>query len=144
MRFNTSMASWCISGLPGDPSDASPDIFRERSRFLDARCEKIGRNPSDIDRIWTGHVIIADDKSTANKRIDFVRDKIAKTVDRGEMNVDPDHMIRTFIHGTPEDCLNQMNELCKAGATNFVLYFDDFPKTEELELFSKTVLPKLQ
>lgn len=135
---------WCISGLPGDPSDASPEVFRERSQFLDARCEKIGRKSSEIDRIWTGHVIIAEEAVLARKRIEFVRDKIAKAVDSGEMiKVDPDHMVRTFVRGTPAECLGQMKDLCDAGATNFVLYFDDFPETNGPELFSKTVLSRL-
>ncbi len=135
---------WCVSSLPGDPSDASPDVFRKRSRYLDSCCEKIGRNPKEIERIWTGHVIMADDSKTAHERVDFVRDKISRSVDRGEMlKVDPDRMIETFIRGTPPECFTQMKELCKAGANNFVLYFDDFPKTESLELFSREVMSKL-
>jgi len=135
---------WCISGLPGDPSDATPDVFKKRSEYLDKCCEKIGRSPDEIDRIWTGHVIIADDVVAARRRIEFVRDKIARAVDSGQMmKVDPDRMIQSFVRGTPIDCFSQMKELCIAGAINFVLYFDDFPETAGLELFSRTVLPRL-
>ena len=135
---------WCISGLPGDPSDATPDAFRKRSEYLDRCCEKIGRNPQEIDRIWTGHVIIAADNAAAKRRVEFVRDKITRAVDSGEMmKVDPDHMIQSFVRGTPAECLSQMKELCSAGASNFVLYFDDFPGTGGLELFSSSVLPRL-
>ncbi|MDA4129826.1 MAG: LLM class flavin-dependent oxidoreductase, partial [Thaumarchaeota archaeon] len=135
---------WCVSSLPGDPSDASPEVFRKRSGYLDSCCSKIGRNPEGIDRIWTGHVIVASDKKTADERISFTRDKIAREVDSGKMlRVDPDAMIGTFIRGTPSDCLSRMEELCDAGATNFVLYFDDFPLTKNTELFSKEVWAKL-
>jgi alkanesulfonate monooxygenase SsuD/methylene tetrahydromethanopterin reductase-like flavin-dependent oxidoreductase (luciferase family) len=59
------------------------------------------------------------------------------------LKVDPDAMIETFIHGTPTQCVSQLMELRKAGANNFVLYFDDFPKTESIELFSKQVWKKI-
>ena len=146
LRLTSELAdAWCIAGSAGSYEDPSPEIFRERSNYIDKCCMELGRNPNEIERITQGHVLLDTDVNRYKKRTEDYKNRIAQAIDSGQMpKVDIDRMVESFIHGSSSECITQMNDLIDAGAEHFILYFVDFPDSRMMELFAKYVIPNVK
>jgi alkanesulfonate monooxygenase SsuD/methylene tetrahydromethanopterin reductase-like flavin-dependent oxidoreductase (luciferase family) len=64
---------------------------------------------------------------------------------QAERRVSPRHaLLATALIGTPTAVRSQARRFVRAGATDLMLGFSDFPETAMLELFAETVLPALR
>jgi alkanesulfonate monooxygenase SsuD/methylene tetrahydromethanopterin reductase-like flavin-dependent oxidoreductase (luciferase family) len=134
--------------------DPSPEVFQEKFAVIARRCKEIGRNPEEIERTWSGHVILDANAQALKNKIADLREKIMMNPEMGgayfqlpsgEMvKVDADYLIERSIHGTPSECVSQLLKLTEAGVDHFILFFWDFPNKQMMNLFSSTVMPHLR
>jgi alkanesulfonate monooxygenase SsuD/methylene tetrahydromethanopterin reductase-like flavin-dependent oxidoreductase (luciferase family) len=109
----------------------TPDEYRHKSNVLRRHCLNVGREPDDIQKSWSGIILIAEDERELNDRIHefksngvLVEDKVAGK----------------HIMGTPEQCLEQVKQYVDAGVTYFILHFLDVWETKPLQLFADNVI----
>ena len=148
LRLTAEVAdSWSIA------DDPSPAVFQEKFSIIKKRCDEIGRNPAEIERTWSGHVILESDPHLLKLKLAELKDKIMMNSDKkgnyfqlpsGEMTkVDADYLIEQSIHGTPNECTLKLRELTEAGVDHFILFFWDYPSKRVMNLFASQVMPNL-
>ena len=48
-----------------------------------------------------------------------------------------------YVSGTPEDCIDKLQQYVDVGIGHFMIRFGDLPDLEAVRLFSKKVIPKI-
>ena len=48
-----------------------------------------------------------------------------------------------WVAGTPEDCVDKLQQYVDLGIGHFMIRFGDLPDLEAVRLFSKKVIPKI-
>jgi len=114
---------WIPEGLP-------PENFASGVAFIKNKAKEFGRDPNKILFAWGGSGI----RNIIAKDEDFAI-KIAEST----LGLLKPHLL-PWIIGSPTQCIKKIESYIKAGATHIVLGFYDFPSTQALKLFSKTIL----
>jgi alkanesulfonate monooxygenase SsuD/methylene tetrahydromethanopterin reductase-like flavin-dependent oxidoreductase (luciferase family) len=104
-----------------------PDVARHKLNVLNQHCEAEGRNFASIRKTWSGPVIIDRDHQAALNRAG----------DRFQDAKPP-------IVGDPSAVAERIAELAELGFDMFQVGFDQFPSTEDMELFIAEVMPRFQ
>jgi len=113
-------------------SSNTQDGFARKVRVLDRYCREVGRDPNTLRKSWAGQIVLAETETEVNR-------KVAKLKPSG-MSLDEYKVAR--IIGTPDECLNQIQDYAERGASYFMFGFPQAEKLEPLELFARTVLAR--
>ncbi len=105
----------------------TPDVARRKLDVLKQHCEAEGRDFAGIRKTWSGPVIIDRDHRAALNRAG----------DRLQQEKPP-------IAGDPAAVAERIAELADLGFDLFQVGFDQFPSTEDMELFIAEVMPRFQ
>jgi alkanesulfonate monooxygenase SsuD/methylene tetrahydromethanopterin reductase-like flavin-dependent oxidoreductase (luciferase family) len=118
-----------------EASYLSPPALAARWRQVRSLLARGHRTPGSLRRSVETDVVIA---RTGGR----VAHALARF--QAERGVNSRHaLLATALIGTPTAVRSQAQRFARAGATDLMLGFSDFPETGMLELFAETVLPAL-
>jgi F420-dependent oxidoreductase-like protein len=111
------------------------DEFVRKSRVLERHCVDIGRDPSSITRTHAPDCRLFDSDGDVRRWLD--------SPDGGGVwkGGDPEVYLRDNLVGTAEQVAEKVQAFVDAGATEFVLWFRDYPATDSLEGMMSAVDP---
>ncbi len=113
----------------------TPEEYKHKLTILETHCSKTHRNPDDIKKSWQGRVIIAESKAQVEEKLYRFQDTrvgVARTASNN-------------IVGTPEQCIQRIQEYEDIGVTQFMLVFPEAPKDlSTLQLFAEKVMPNFK
>ena len=126
-----------FSGMPGE--------FSAKSAILDAHCEDIGRDPSEIVRSANFNVVIGRDEAEVRDRLGWIRDHYTSA------GLPPDVVestVKSFedgpLVGTPEQVIETLRDMERRGMGYAITYFvEQAYDLSGVELFEREVLPAL-
>ena len=126
-----------------DVFNGDTDTLQNKIEVIEDHCETVGRNPSEIEYSWDGHVICTRDEDRLEELLDLMlpiqfEDEY---VDQADIETEEDAR-QYFVMGTPEECAAAIEERIEAGVTKFQGWFIDFPDTQGMELFADEVMPR--
>jgi F420-dependent oxidoreductase-like protein len=109
----------------------SIEKYRRKLEVLQAHCESMGRDSTEIERsCWpAGQIIIGEDGKELEGQIRQIKPRAMKRKDFDELS---------FV-GLPADFEAVLTPYFDLGVSQFMLFFGDLPETSGLRLFSKTV-----
>lgn len=118
------------------------ETLRQKIGVIEDHCETVGRDPEEIDYSWDGHVICTRDKSELNQLLDLMLPIQFEDEYMDQSDIDTEADARDyFIMGTPEECIEAIEQRIHVGVTKFQFWFVDFPSTDGIELFADEVMP---
>jgi len=99
------------------------------------RMRQTGRDPQKLQVAYggSGCALIAEDEEQVRKLAEPLVHEMGKPLDK-----------LTCLIGTPEQCIQRVREYQEAGAQKIVAGFYDFPSTQGLNLFAKSVIPSFR
>ena len=106
--------------------------LRHKLAVLRGHCEAEGTDFEAIQRTWFGNVVIDEDASRAQSRLE----RLAKA-----WQSTPEAMARRALAGTPEAVIDQMNELRDIGFTGFIAMLGRVEDLRATRLIGEKVLP---
>ena len=116
-----------------EASYVGPEAFAARCQALDALLERHGRAPGDVRRSVEVDVVLGRTARAAGAAL--ARFRAAR-------GIPPDHpLLGSALAGSPAAVVERVAAYAKAGATDLMLGFADFPGTRMLETFAARVLP---
>jgi len=116
-----------------EASYVGPEAFAARCQALDALLERHGRAPGDVRRSVEVDVVLGRTARAAGAAL--ARFRAAR-------GIPPDHpLLGSALAGSPAAVVERVAAYAKAGATDLMLGFADFPETAMLETFAARVLP---
>jgi F420-dependent oxidoreductase-like protein len=105
----------------------SPEEYRHKMGVLEAHCVKVDREFGKIQKSWQGRIMLAENEAELKEKC------------RRYSISDASHN----IVGTPEKCVERINEYTDLGVTCFMLSFPEAAReTRCLETFSDKVMPE--
>jgi alkanesulfonate monooxygenase SsuD/methylene tetrahydromethanopterin reductase-like flavin-dependent oxidoreductase (luciferase family) len=118
-----------------EASYLSPPALAAKWRQVRGRLARADRTPESLRRSVEADVVIA----RTGRRVAHALARF-----QAERGVTPPHaLLATALIGTPTAVRSQAQRFVRAGATDLMLGFSDFPETGMLELFADAVLPAL-
>ena len=111
--------------------------YQHKTTVLEQHCRAIGRDPATIERSRQMIVVLCDDPSELEEKMQQAQERFALF----------GNMQQQAIRGTPEQCIAQIQEVIALGVTSFVFFLSDVsihPETKGLEtlrFFAEKVLP---
>jgi alkanesulfonate monooxygenase SsuD/methylene tetrahydromethanopterin reductase-like flavin-dependent oxidoreductase (luciferase family) len=117
------------------------DEFRARSALLDQHCREIGRDPAEIRRSVMRTYLIGRDRGELEQRAAQLAEVIP-----GLRDLPPSEILRALrergaLVGTPQETIEQMRPLARAGVELFMLQHFLLDDPDHLELLASEVLP---
>ena len=118
------------------PGFVTPEQLREGNEKIDARCRDAGRDPQTIDRgLYLFVNVDADAARAEHDAGEFLSRNYAMPAKPFE---------RYFVTGTPEQCIAGVRRYLDAGPRHLTVRFASARPLEQLELWSREVLPALR
>lgn len=116
-------------------ADVSIDEHEAKRRVLDAHCEAVGREPSEVALSHNAHVFIGEDEAAVERVLSehAARHGVSAEQFRASLG--------NAIVGTPPQCVEQLRRYVDYGIGWFFLLFPEPVRVGDLELFAKEVLP---
>ena len=113
------------------------DAFVHKSTVLAGHCERIGRDPASIVRTHAPDCRLFDSDKELRRWL--------ASPEGGDLwgPGDPDEYVRDNFVGTVEQVTEKVQGFVDAGATEFVLWFRDYPATDSLDGMLQDVAPKI-
>jgi F420-dependent oxidoreductase-like protein len=118
----------------------TPEDFEHKINVLEKHCSSIGRDPDLIQKSWAGSILIAKTEQELNKRIEKYVQMRMRGLARAKKMGFADYNLKPSLFGTPEQCIEKIEEYRKAGATQFMFNFPKEQIIKDLRLFSKKVI----
>lgn len=118
-----------------EASYLSPDGFAERWTRLQSALQAVGREPAAMRRSVELDVVAAAARADVEPLVR--RFCAAREIDRGHP------LLETVLIGDGPALVQRIREYVRAGATDLMLGFADFPSTAMLEMFATRVLPEI-
>ncbi len=110
----------------------SPAEYKRKLEVLKAHCNKVGRHMDKLEKSWQGRVLMAN--NDAELRDKFRRLRISPQ--------ESDRVISNNIVGTPEQCIEKINQYVNLGVTCFMLSFPEVTRDLGcLKTFSEKIMP---
>jgi alkanesulfonate monooxygenase SsuD/methylene tetrahydromethanopterin reductase-like flavin-dependent oxidoreductase (luciferase family) len=119
---------------------ASIQWCAEKLRRLREECLSEGRDYNEIAKSLETQVIIA----ANHAELDDLLERISTHNPKAAFYRDETRLRQLYILGTPNECIERVNEYFKLGITRFILWFVDFPSNEGMKLFADQVLPSFR
>ena len=109
-----------------------------KRRVLDAHCEGVGREPSEVALSHNGHVFIGEDEAAVER-------VLAEHAARHGMSPEGFRAsLGNAIVGTPAQCVEKLRRYVDYGIGWFFLLFPEPVRVKDLELFAGEVLPEFK
>lgn len=110
----------------------TPKDFKEKTAILNKHCEKVGRDPEEIQKTWAAFTFIDENQEKAEET---AKKHYAKSRFTDE--------IRGLV-GSPETIAQQIRDYIDAGASHFILSFLGGNWEKQVDLFAREVVPEFQ
>ena len=124
-----------ITNMRADMSVAEHGAKR---RVLDAHCEAVGREPSEVALSHNTHVFIGEDEAAVER-------VLAEHAARHGVSVEQFRAsLSNAIVGTPPQCMEQLRRYVDYGIGWFFLLFPEPVSVGDLELFAEEVMPEFK
>ena len=104
-------------------------------RVLEQHCQAVGRSPADIQVTHNTRVVIAENQSHFDR---LVADGAQNS---GMSPADYRQSLGRAVAGTPQQCIQRIEEYVAGGIRYFFLLFPDPIPAESLTLFAEEVMP---
>ncbi len=114
---------------------------KRKMNVLRSYCEQIGRDYDSIEKTSNISVVIHE---TEEKYMNDMRQRWKASRSPDPFNEWLDKANKSYIAGTPEDCVKQLQSYVDLGVTMFMIHFGDIPSLEGMKLFAEKVAPKMQ
>ena len=124
-----------ITNMRADMSVAEHEAKR---RVLDAHCEAVGREPSEVGLSHNAHVFIGEDEGAVERAVAEHAARHGVTADQFRAS------LGNAIVGTPPQCVEQLRRYTDYGIGWFFLLFPEPVSVGDLELFAKEVMPEFR
>jgi F420-dependent oxidoreductase-like protein len=125
-----------------DVFNGDPETLERKISVIEDHCETVGRDPDEIDYSWDGHVICTRDKSELDQLLDLMLPIQFEDEYMDQSDIETEADARDyFIMGTPEECIEAIEQRINVGVTKFQFWFVDFSSTGGIELFADEVMP---
>ncbi len=122
---------------------SSLDVYRHKVEVLEQHCYDVGRDGSQIARsMMVGH-IIGSDEAELKERASRIQQIIPSTQNMPVEDVISTMRERGWLVGTPAEIVDDIRERAKLGVSRIMLQTHDQEDMSALELFGKSVLPKV-
>jgi alkanesulfonate monooxygenase SsuD/methylene tetrahydromethanopterin reductase-like flavin-dependent oxidoreductase (luciferase family) len=126
--------------------------MRKRLDALRAACQKVGRSFDELEISYEVQILVAPSREAIREKIG---DMLALTTVGGQVPEDADfqafvdgetddyprYLTDSWLIGTPDEVKAQLQTFIDIGATHFMFWFADAPKTDGMQLFMDQVAP---
>lgn len=113
----------------------SPEEYMHKLEILRTHCAKVGRDVRSIRKSWQGRVLMARNQAELNEKT-----KKFVISPRGASGISSSEVAHNII-GTPEQCVEKINQYVDVGVSCFMLVFPEATRDLKcLELFSEKVM----
>jgi alkanesulfonate monooxygenase SsuD/methylene tetrahydromethanopterin reductase-like flavin-dependent oxidoreductase (luciferase family) len=111
-------------------------LYKHKLSVLENHCKTVGRDFQEIEKsCWpSGQLFIAQGRKELDEKLSLKKPK----------NVTLKDFMKSNLVGTPDECLQRIQQYANAGATYFMLAFGDIPKLDGARVFAKTVAKTLK
>jgi alkanesulfonate monooxygenase SsuD/methylene tetrahydromethanopterin reductase-like flavin-dependent oxidoreductase (luciferase family) len=116
------------------------DTIKHKLSVLRKHCESVGRDYESIIKSAEIGVIL---HSTYDEYIEEMRKRFDYNVGEGSFEEWVKEAEKCFITGTPEMCIEQLQEYIDLGLSYFMIRFGDLPDLNGIRLFQREVAPKI-
>lgn len=115
--------------------------YTSRIATMEHYCDQVGRQLENIKRSYCTDVILAQNKALLDKKFVKLKNGNIRGIKAQRMNL-RDYSRRRFV-GTPQNCIDLINEFVEIGVSEFMLVF---PEMDEFDLtclrfFAEHVIP---
>ena len=113
-------------------------VFEHGSKreVLQAHCDRVGRDISEIEISHNTNVLIAQDQRALDHLV------AAQAAKRGTSVDDYRAGLGSAIVGTPDECVEKLSRYVDVGITYFFLLFPHPVELDQLRLFAERVMPR--
>ena len=111
---------------------------RQKLAVLERHCHQVGRDPTEILVTHNAGVLIAETSSDLKRRVIQHAQAADLTVAQFQEE------LSRYIYGTPDQCVQQIQEYVEHGISYFFLIFPDPVSSQDLRLFAEEVMPRFQ
>ena len=122
----------------------TPEAYGERSRALDAACEKAGRDPATVHRSLGLYTVVGSDERDFAARWEHVRD--GAPIDASALKAED--FAHDALAGPAAACIERIKEFEALGVEHLICTFGLVPFSvsddEQIELFAREILPAIQ
>jgi F420-dependent oxidoreductase-like protein len=125
-----------------DVFNGDVETLAHKIDVIEDHCETVGRDPDEIEYSWDGHVICTRDEAKLDRLLDLVLPIQFEEEYQDQPDIETEEDAREyFVMGTPEECVEAIEERIDVGVTKFQGWFIDFPDHDGMELFADEVMP---
>ncbi len=118
------------------PAFVTPEKYIEGKAQLANFCREYGRDPKDVQPTMYFFANVADTREQAWTEAGEFLSK--------NYNIPAKPFERLAVHGSPEDCIARTRQYMEAGAEHIVIRFASFNPLQQLDRWTKDVLPALR
>jgi alkanesulfonate monooxygenase SsuD/methylene tetrahydromethanopterin reductase-like flavin-dependent oxidoreductase (luciferase family) len=111
----------------------SLELYRHKLAVLKKHCARSKRNLADIEKSWAGDVIVASTMNQALRKAHTIKPQSMSLAD----------YISSNIVGSPDDCLEKMENYLELGVTYFTINGFSKISQHELLLIARDIFPSL-
>lgn len=120
---------------------------KHKLEVLRKHCIEVKRDYNKIEKSWFGDLVIAKDKKQVKDKLEklisaswvYVLDKDGNWITK---RIPTEEYVRQNIVGTPEECINKIQEYSELGFNYFIFGQISF-REEERKIFAEEVMPTL-
>ena len=116
-------------------ADMSVEEHEAKRRVLDAHCDAVGREPSEVALSHNAHVFIGEDETAVERLLAEHAARHGMTAERFRASMS------NAVVGTPQQCVTKLRQYTDYGIGWFFLLFPEPVSVEDLELFANEVMP---
>ena len=118
------------------PAFITPEKYREGEAHLAALCREYGRDPQTVQSTLYFFANVASNKEQAWAEAGEFLSK--------NYNMSAQPFVRLAVHGSPEECIAHTRQYLEAGAEHIIIRFASFHPLQQLEHWTKEVMPALR
>ncbi len=119
---------------------ASVEYYKVQLRRLEEECNSIGRNFDEMNKSLETQVFIAKDGEGVKAQIR----RLKALNPRMKFFQDFEELKKIYVIGTPEECIDRIEEYCRLGITKFMIWFGDLPSLDGIRQFAESVIPQFR
>jgi F420-dependent oxidoreductase-like protein len=114
----------------------SMEQYKHKLKVLEGHCSAVGRDFREIEKsCWPGGQIFI---ALNRKELD------EKVLQRKPKSVSLKVFKKLNLVGTPDDCIQKIQQYVNVGVTHFMLFFGDLPNMRGIRLFADKVVKKIK
>lgn len=127
-----------------DVFNGDVDTLRRKISVIEEHCETVGRDPTEIEYSWDGHILCTRKEEKHEEFLDLMTPIQFDEEYTDQPDITRENADEYFILGTPEECATAIEQRIDAGVEKFMGWFVDFPDTSGMELFADEVAPEFR